>query len=75
MNIYEIKNRTQETSPYFFSSKTLKFFGQTMRSFKTKKQADGRIYIFAPMLDRNTGRQVGTTERFFNPQNNTLEHN
>ena len=75
MTISEIKNRTLETSPYFFSRKTLSFFGQTMRSFKVNKQADGRFLISAPMLDRSTGRNMGTTKRYFNPINNTLEHN
>lgn len=73
LTIYDIKRLTSETAPYFFTAKTLKFFGQTMRSFSVKKQPDGRYYISAPMLDRFTGRVMGLTERFFNPANNTLE--
>jgi len=72
MTISEIKSRTLETSPYFFSSKTLKFFHQTMRSFKVKKQADGKYLISAPMRD-NRGKLVGMTERLFNPATNELE--
>jgi len=72
MTIYEIKERTQTTSPYFFTRDTLRFFYQTMSMFKTKKQADGRIFISAPMRD-HTGRIVGHTERYFNPVNNQLE--
>lgn len=74
MTIYEIKRLTADTSPYFFVPKTLKFFGQTMRSFSVKKQPDGRFYISAPMIDRFTGRLVGKTERYFNPVTNTLDH-
>lgn len=74
MTIYEIKQRTQDTAPYFFVSKTLKFFGQTMRSFSVRKQADGRYIITAPMKDRFTGRNMGETKRYFNPNTNELQH-
>lgn len=74
MTIYEIKQRTSETSPYYFTPKTLKFFHQTMRSFKVYKQSDGRFLISAPMKDY-TGKVVGHSERYFNPINNELEHN
>lgn len=74
MTIYEIKRRTAETAPYFFTAKTLKFFGQTLRSFRVHKQPDGRYLITAPMIDRFTGRNMGQTKRYFNPENNTLEH-
>uniref|UniRef100_A0A6M3LTF4 Integrase n=1 Tax=viral metagenome TaxID=1070528 RepID=A0A6M3LTF4_9ZZZZ len=43
-----------------------------MADFRVKKQTDGRYYIYAPMRD-HTGRQVGITERWFNPENNKLE--
>ena len=72
MTIYEIKRRTQETSPYFFDRKTLKFFGQTMRMFKVYKQSEGMYLISCPMYDRFSGRQVGTTTRIFNSESNTL---
>lgn len=71
MNIYEIKRATAETAPYFFSRKTLKFFGQTCRSFKTKKMPDGRTRIAAPII--TDGRPIGKTIRYFNPSNNELE--
>jgi hypothetical protein len=74
MTIYEIKNRTLESSPYFFTRDTLKFFGQTMRSFSVKKQADGRYKIAAPIIDHR-GERRGQTVRFFNPETNTLDHN
>ena len=73
MNIYEIKRLSEEKAPFFFTRKTLNFFGQTMRSFSTKKQEDGRIRISAPMTDRFTGRNVGTTVRYFNPITNELD--
>jgi hypothetical protein len=72
MTIYEIKELTQTTSPYFFSRNTMKFFNQTMRSFSVKKQSDGRYLITAPMKD-HTGKLVGETKRYFNPENNKLE--
>lgn len=73
MTIHEIKRRTAQTSPYYFSRKTMKFFGQTLKSFSVRKQPDGRYLISAPMLDN--GRKVGTSERYFNPINNELELN
>ena len=42
MTIYEIKELTKETAPYFFSKDTMKFFGQTLKDFRVKKQEDGR---------------------------------
>ena len=72
MNIYEIKEKTSETSPYFFSKDTLKFFGQTMSAFKVQKQPDGRYRISAPRKDR-MGSTMGESVRYFNPINNKLE--
>jgi hypothetical protein len=74
MTIYEIKARTQETAPHYFTPSTMRFFGQTLRSFKVYKQPDGRYKITAPMKDRSTGRIMGESIRYFNPINNTLEH-
>ena len=51
--IYEIKQNTFGTSPYFFSPKTLKFFGQTLKSFKVVQSPTGRIFIYAAMRDYN----------------------
>lgn len=69
--IYDIARLTSETSPYFFSRDTLKWFGQNMSSFKVYKQYDGRYLITAPMM--HGGKQVGTTERYFNPETNELD--
>jgi hypothetical protein len=67
MTIYDIKYRTQETNPYFFSTKTLKFFGQTLKSFRVYKQKSGKFLITA------SGRYGLITKRLFNPINNELE--
>ena len=74
ITISEIRRRTQETSPYYFTRKTLSFFGQTMRDFKVYKQSDGRYKISAPMRDKRTGNIIGKSERFFNPITNELQH-
>ena len=73
MNIYEIKRLTKETSPYFFSRNTLKFFGQRMKDFKVYKQFDGRYLITAPIIDFR-GKNIGNTRRYFNPVNNKMEN-
>lgn len=75
MTIHEIKQRTQETAPYFFDPETMRFFGQTMRSFKVYKQPDGRYKITAPMINRrDNNRIMGETVRYFNPETNELQH-
>lgn len=66
MTIYEIKELTKETSPYFFSRDTFKFFGQTLKDFKIYKQMDGRYKIQA-------SNNYGVTIRFFNLKSNQLE--
>lgn len=73
MTIQQIKQETQETAPYFFERSTMRFLGQTMRSFKVYKQEDGRYKITAPMKDRNTGRIMGETLRYFNPITKKLD--
>jgi hypothetical protein len=62
--IYDIKYDTLEKCPHFFSRDTLKFFGQTMKSFIVKKSPTGRIFIYAPIRDYR-GKQVGITFREF----------
>ncbi len=76
LTIYDIKRLTIETSPYFFSRKTMKFFNQTLKDYSVYKHTQDNIEVFlivAPMIDFE-GKQVGYTERFFNPINNTLNH-
>jgi hypothetical protein len=73
--IYDIKRETEKTSPYFFSRKTLKFFGQTMKDFKVyTTEEDGKYLISSPMWDRFTGRNVGTTQRIYNSFTKELEY-
>lgn len=72
MTIYQIKQLTAETAPYYFSKDSMRFFGQTMKSFKVSKCEDGRYQISAPMKD-SCGAVMGESVRYFNPANNTLE--
>lgn len=74
MTIYEIKRLTADTSPYYFSRKTLRFFGQTMKSFKVSKCIDGRYKISADIRDFQTGKFMAKSERFFNPVTNKFEN-
>ena len=50
---------------YFFSRDTLRFFGQTMSSFKTDwhNKDQGILRLYAPVIDHR-GDRMGTTERF-----------
>ena len=58
---------------YFFSRDTLRFFGQTMSSFKTDWQDkdNGIVRLYAPMIDY-LGDNVGTTERFLQVESNDI---
>jgi len=72
MTISQIKAATLQTCPEYFTRKTMRFFGQTMRDFSVKKQPNGRFKISAPM--RNHDRKiVGHSVRFFNPVTNKLD--
>ena len=77
LSIAEIKRRTQETNPYFFDKKTMKFFGQRMSDFKVTSMEDGRYKVSAPTYsnDFRTGerKRMKDTVRYFNPKNNELE--
>jgi len=70
MTIYEIKRRTHETAPYFFSRETMKFFGQTLKDFNVREMNDGRYRISAPIRDDE--RIVGYTIAIFDPKTNEL---
>ena len=65
--IYDIKRRTSETEPYFFSSKTMKFFKQKLSDFKVIRISSDSFEIYAP-------QEYGRTERIFNPYTNELEN-
>jgi len=72
LTIYEIKRRTEETNPYFFSRKTMKFFGQTLRDFRIRREADGRYRIEAPTY-RGPDKLNRPTVRYYNPSTNDLD--
>jgi hypothetical protein len=74
MTIHTIKRRTAETSPYFFSPKTLDFFGQTMDSFDVEKVSVNGTTYFKITADIRDFRRVcmGQTVRYFDPQTNEL---
>lgn len=48
--IYDIKYDVENSKEncYFFSHKTMRFFGQTLKSFSVRKSPSGRIFILAP---------------------------
>jgi len=72
MRIQEIKRLTAKTNPHYFTRETLKYFGQTMKSFSVKKQYDGRFKIKAPAYDHKGVKQEDTI-MFYNPTTNELE--
>lgn len=71
MTINEIKERTKDTAPYFFSEDTMKWFGQTLYDFRVEKQKDGRFKISAPSGDNWEYKHESI--HYFNPNNNKLE--
>jgi hypothetical protein len=70
MTIYEIKYRLQG-QPYFFTRDSMRFFGQTLKSFSVCKYGKG-YRISAPIKDRGRIVQGAETERFFDPVSNTF---
>ena len=71
LTIYDIKRLSMETSPCFFTRKTMKFFNQTLKDFKVSLLNDGRYKISAPSGDN--WQYKHETIRYFNPKNNQLE--
>lgn len=74
MNIYKIKRLVLANDPdnhYFFSRDTLRFFGQTLRSFRVTKIGEN-YRITAPMKNID-GHYFGDTVRIFNTATNKLE--
>lgn len=68
-NIYEVKRRTIDTAPYFFTRQTLKFWGQTLKDFKVYKTNVPHLFL----IEGAKGRAPFKTRRIFNALNNTLE--
>ena len=54
MNISDVKRQTRAKCPHFFSRGTLRFFGQTVRSFKVRT-VSGRRFIYAPSYSDASG--------------------
>jgi hypothetical protein len=71
LTIYDIKRLTSDTEPYFFSPKTMKFFGQRLSDYKVYKRKDGKYDIIAPSYWN--GKLMGYTKRTFNPKTRRLE--
>ncbi len=71
MTIYDIKRLSFDHAPHFFERKTLKFFGQTMKSFSVAKLDDGSYRISAPT--RYGNKIIGQTVRIFDPKTGRLE--
>jgi hypothetical protein len=76
--IYEIKRDIEsqdQNNHYFFSKKTMKFFGQRLRDFLVRKSPKGRIFILANI--RFCGGVVGFTfkeyldHKLVNPYNDS----
>lgn len=74
--IYEIKAATEAKAPHYFTRKTLKFFGQTMRSFKVKKSPAGRVFIVADCYTTDNGKRrfMGLSFREFTGDNLASVH-
>lgn len=71
LTIYQIRDLTIETEPYFFVPKTLKFFGQNMKSFKVIKDEKNKIYIISVPLKRN-GKIIQIDNFIFYPQSKKI---
>jgi len=74
VTIHTIKADYQANNPegHFFDRDSMKFFGQTLKSFKVRKLDDSRFHISAPMRDRS-GQHMGTSERVYDFTTHKLE--
>lgn len=67
--IYDIKRLSEDSAPYFFSRRTLQFFGQKVSDFKVyRTDQEGKFLIMAQSFGGNK------TTRLFNIFTNELEH-
>lgn len=70
--IYEIAELTKPSAKFFFSTATLKFFGQSMSKFYVHAEKNGKFKISCPIRDH--AKEIkGETVRYFNPVTNTLD--
>lgn len=67
--IYEIK-QSGVLGEYFFDRASLRFFGQTMASFKIDwhNKGKGIVRVYATIRD-SRGQKMGETERFVDVNN------
>lgn len=70
--IYEIKELTKESSPYFFSDDTMDFFGQRLSDFKVY-ETDSEHKFLIVAYSRKPEFKGCKTERIFNSLTNELE--
>lgn len=64
--ISEIKRKTLDKAPYFFSKDTMKFFGQRMSDYKVKRSPKGKIFIYAATYDSRGNKMPYTFREFKN---------
>ena len=69
LTISDIKAKTEQTAPYFFSRQSMRFFGQRMADFSVTRYGNDKFLISA----KYGGEIAGKTERVFNPFTNELE--
>lgn len=67
--IYEIKRATLETAPYFFERETMKFGGQTLKSFSVYPTENKNEFL----IEAPTKIKGFYTRRIFNTLTKTLE--
>lgn len=77
LTIHDVKriHETKFPDSHFFDPEALKFFGQTLASFRVTiadKRA-GTYNVVAPMKDRD-GRRTGSTRRIFDRATGELRH-
>lgn len=64
--IYDIKFATEAKAPFYFARKTMRGFGQTMKSFSVIVSPKGNIFIAAPSyMGRDGKRIIGYSVRQF----------
>ena len=63
--IYEIKHATEKMSPYFFDYKSMRFFGQNLKSFHVSRIEESPDIFIITATMRNNGRLIGMTSRYF----------
>ncbi len=67
-SIHDVKHHTESTgdNPHFFTRKSMKFFGQSMKDFHVGRTKGSYFKISAP------SRHGSTTERYYDPKKGAL---